>query len=69
MAVSKAKTLEQLRDGPLIWIKSAMGQHATSYSKVIKIEGDYIRRTPFEAEDVDDVDSFDVKKYKIVGDL
>lgn len=46
-----------------------MGHNATSYSKVIKIEGDYIRRTPFEAEDVDKVEDFDVKKYKIAGDL
>lgn len=46
-----------------------MGHNATSYSKVIKIEGDYIRRTPFEAEDVDEVEDYDVKKYRIAGDL
>jgi hypothetical protein len=57
--VSKLKSM--LNAGQqVILIKAAKGPHPTSYSLVTRYEGDNIWRTPFEAEDADEVYDFDI---------
>ena len=53
----------------VILIKAAKGPHPTSYSLVTRYEGDNIWRTPFEAEDADEVYDFDIWHYTFSKDL